>query len=361
MVRGSRWTAVLALAFALVASPVFGQGGTTSATLSGVVQDKDGTVPGATVVLLNTATGEKLPPQVTNAAGAYSFPGLAPGAYKVTITLSGYKTVEIDARLLSGSNNTFTTKLEVGAVTDIMTITGGSDILRTETPTVSQTIGADFMQTLPRANRNALSFLIFVPGVQTVGGAQNSRSSTVVGLPQNTINITIDGITNSNLLMSGDGFFSMVTPRLDAVEEVTLTTASAGADASGQGAVQIRFVTRSGTNKFETSLYYFLQHANLNSNTYFNRLAGLSIPAATNYTYGGRVGGPIILPGFDGRGRAFFFFNHEEVYNPLEASRNRTIIRQSALNGDFTYGAVGSQQTRNVLALATANGFGSVS
>ena len=60
---------------------------------------------------------------------------------------------------------------------------------------------------------------------------------------------------NSNLLQSGDGFFSLVVPRLDAVEEVTLTTASAGADASGQGAMQIRFVTRSGTNQFETSLY----------------------------------------------------------------------------------------------------------
>ena len=93
--------------------------------------------------------------------------------------------------------------------------------------------------------------------MQTVGGAGSARNSTIAGLPQNTINITIDGITNSNLLQSGDGFFSLVVPRLDAVEEVTLTTASAGADASGQGAVQIRFVTRSGTNQFETSLYLF--------------------------------------------------------------------------------------------------------
>jgi hypothetical protein len=137
---------------------------------------------------------------------------------------------------------------------------------------------------------------------------------------------------------------------------VTLTTASAGADASGQGATQIRFVTRSGTNRFETSLYYFLQHANLNSNSYFNRLNGLPVPANTNYTYGGRIGGPIVLPGFDGRGRAFFFFNQEEVYSPAERARSRTFISEAALNGDFTYGAVGSQQTVNVLALAAANG-----
>ena len=129
-------------------------------------------------------------------------------------------------------------------------------------------------------------------------------------------------------------------PRLDAVEEVSLTTASAGADASGQGAIQVRFVTRSGTNKFEISVYEFMQHAKFNSNTFFNRLNALPVPQATNHTYGGRVGGPIILPGFDGRGRAFFFFNQEEVYGPIETARGRTIIRQSALDGNFTYGTV---------------------
>jgi len=77
-------SAVLALVYLLIAVPVFGQGGTTSATLSGVVTDKDGLVPGATVVVTKMATGEKLPPMVTNESGAYSLPGLAPGKYKVT-------------------------------------------------------------------------------------------------------------------------------------------------------------------------------------------------------------------------------------------------------------------------------------
>ena len=353
------WMSVLALAFALMAAPVFGQGGSNTTTLNGVVQDKDGNVPGAMVVLTNVATGEKLPPVVTNQAGTYSFPGLAPGTYKVTITMTGFKTSEVEVRLQSGvGTNTITTKLEVGAREEVVTVRGVSDIVRTDTPTVSQTIGADFIQKLPRADRNALNFLIFLPGVQTVGGAQNARDSTVAGLPQNTINITIDGISNSNLLQSGDGFFSLVVPRLDAVEEVTLTNSSAGADSTGQGAVQIRFVTRSGTNRFETSLYMFLQHANLNSNTYFNRLNGLERVQATNYTYGGRIGGPIILPGFDGRGRAFFFFNQEEVYNPNEDVSARTFLRQSALDGIFKYGANGQFQVdmmANVQAWAAAN------
>src|SRR5688572_7787503 len=343
------WVSVLALACALVAAPVFGQGGSSSATLSGVVVDKDGgNVPGATVVVTKVDTGEKLPPQVTNASGAYSFPGLTPGKYKVTISLQGFKTQEIETTLNAGSSNALNTKLEVGQVTEVVNVTSGTDLVRTDTPTVTQTVSANFIQTLPRADRNALNFLVFLPGVTTVGGAAGARfNTTIAGLPNNQFNITIDGITNSNLLQATDGFFSLVVPRLDAVEEVSLTTASAGADASGQGAIQVRFVTRSGTNKFEISVYEFMQHAAFNSNTFFNRLNGLPVPQATNHTYGGRVGGPIILPGFDGRGRAFFFFNQEEVYGPIETARSRTIIRESALAGDFTYGTVAPFTTRN--------------
>jgi hypothetical protein len=350
-----RWIAVLATACALVATPAFGQGGST-ASLSGVVTDKDGgVVPGATVVIKNTATGESNT-TVTNASGAWSLPGLSVGAYKVTITLAGFKTAETDVRLQAGSQNQLQTKLEVGALSEVVTVSAGTDLIRTQTPTVSSTINADFITTLPRADRNALNFLIFLPGVQTIGGAGSARNSTVSGLPQNTINITIDGISNSNLLQSGDGFFSMVVPRLDAVEEVTMTTATAGANATGQGAVQIAFQTRSGTNRFETSLYSYNQHRMFNSNTFFNRLNGNPVPEATNFTYGGRVGGPIIIPGlFDGRGKAFFFFNYEEVYNPIETPRARTIIRQSALNGNFTYNQT-TPTTVNVLALAAANG-----
>src|SRR5262249_12505235 len=160
-------------------------------------------------------------------------------------------------------------------LSETVEVKGSTELVRTQSPTISQTVTGELIESLPRNDRNALSFTIFLPGVQTSGGSQNSRSSTVVGLPQNTINITMDGISTSNNLMSTDGFFSMVTPRLDAVEEVTLTTAATGADSSGQGSVQIRFVTRSGTNQFQTSLYEYLQHASLNSNTFFNELAGL--------------------------------------------------------------------------------------
>src|SRR6478609_11189657 len=85
------WMIVFAIMLVAAAAPVFAQG--TTAALSGTVQDKDGNVPGATVVLKNMGTGEIYPAQITNESGAYSFPGLAPGTYRVTITMKGYKTV----------------------------------------------------------------------------------------------------------------------------------------------------------------------------------------------------------------------------------------------------------------------------
>src|SRR4029434_10768029 len=160
MARRSKVT-VLVLACLLVAARVCGQGGTTSATLSGVVVDKDGgLVPGATVVLTKMATGEKLPPQITNASGAYSFPGLAPGKYKVTISLQGFKTTDIESTVTSGSANSLQTKLEVGSLTEVVNVTSGTDLVRTDTPTVTQTVSANFIQTLPRSDRNALNFLV---------------------------------------------------------------------------------------------------------------------------------------------------------------------------------------------------------
>jgi len=346
--------ALLATAFVLPPAPAYAQAASSTGSLSGTVADANGgVIPGATVVIKNAATGVELT-TVTNSVGAYVFPALAIGSYTVTISLQGFKTAVVTGvRLLAGTPANLRTTLEIGALTETVEVRGGTELVRMETPTVSSTVTSEFIRSLPRQDRNALNFLTFLPGVETQGGA---RGSTVSGLPQNTINISIDGVSTSNNLQSGDGFFSMVVPRLDAVEEVTLTSATAGADASGQGAVQVRFVTKSGSNSFDSSLYEYFRHSSLNTNTFFNRVAGLPKPRATFHTYGGRVGGPIVIPGLvDGRGRAFFFFNLEETYSPNEVRRTRTVLKPDVLNGAFTY-STSNPRTVNVLDLARANG-----
>src|SRR5262245_3195217 len=150
------WIAVLslALAFALGASPAFAQGGSQTATLSGVVTDKDGgVVPGATVVIKSAATGESQN-GVTNANGAYSFPGLTAGAYTVTISLSGFKTVSIETRVQVGSTNNINTKLEVGTISEVVNVTAGTDLVRPQPPNVTTTIHSDFLNAHPRTDPN---------------------------------------------------------------------------------------------------------------------------------------------------------------------------------------------------------------
>ena len=118
------------------------------------------------------------------------------------------------------------------------------------------------------------------------------------GLPQSAINITIDGMSaQDNHLKTGDGFFARVSPRLDAIEEVTVNSAAQDASSTGQGAVQIRFVTRSGSNQFTGSGYYYLQHYNLNANTWFNNRDNAPKADDVLHQPGGRIGGPVMIPG----------------------------------------------------------------
>src|SRR4029078_7217117 len=256
---------LLVCVLSLVSTAAFAQGAT--AALTGVVIDKDGgVIPGATVVVKNNATGVSTT-VVTNSDGAYSLPALDPGTYTVTISLQSFKTASYnDVRLLQGQTATLKTTLEVGAITDTVVVKSETSLVRTQSPTVSSTITHEFIQNVPRSDRSVLSFMIFLPGVDTPGS--NSRGSTISGLPQHTINILIDGVSTENNLMSGDGFFSLVTPRQDAVEEVTLTTAAAGADHTAQWSATIRFVTRSGTNVYKGTVYEYFRHADLNANTF---------------------------------------------------------------------------------------------
>ena len=116
-------------------------------------------------------------------------------------------------------------------------------------------------------------------------------------------------------------------PRLDAIEEVTVTGATPDAAGGAQGSVQVAFVTRSGTNHFNRSIYHYCRSPELNTNYYFNEINNLPKNDVTVHQFGGRVGGPIV------RNKAFFFFNYEQFHLPNEATRTRTILGQDAQQG----------------------------
>lgn len=335
-----RLTAVILIVTGPTISTAAAQSGSTRTALSGTVLDSGGGVlPGATVDVKNTRTGV-VTSTVTNAAGAFDVPAIDAGIYSISVSLSGFKTLMVsDVELLSGTPRSLKVTLDVGAMTESVDVRGGSQLIQTQSTTVSSTIRVDQISNLPLISRNALNFVVFLPGVDTSGNNHSQRSSTVSGLPQSALSITVDGANiQDKYFRSGDGFFANIHPKLDLIEEVTVSSATAAADSSGQGAVQIKFATRSGTNNFVGSAYEHLRHRDLNTNYYFNIVNGLPKNVLTLNQWGAREGGPIVIPGvYDGRGKAFFFFNFEQLRFPLTNTRTRVMLTPDAQQGIFRY------------------------
>ena len=363
MQRCARLLLALVLGTALAAissTPAAAQGGGSSSTLSGTVTDASGAViPGAAVSVKNNATSTEFT-AISNESGNFTVPAIQAGTYTVTVTLMGFKTaVNPDVRVSAGTPSTIKVVMEVGGLEETVTVQGGSEIIQTQSPSVTSVIDTNQILKIPTGSRSALEFVALLPGVNSPGGPGETRDSTVNGLPQSAINITIDGMSaQDNHLKTGDGFFARVSPRLDAIEEVTVSTAAQDAASSGQGAVQIRFVTRSGSNSFTGSSYFYLRHHNLNANSWFNNRDGIAKDEERLYQPGTRAGGPIVIPGlFNGRDRAFFFVNYEESRSPGQNTENRTILHPRAQEGWFRYTAQGQTREVNVLNLAAQNNF----
>lgn len=359
----------------------------TTAPISGSVTDPNGAViSGAAVVVKNDATGAEFN-VTTTSSGTYTVPALNPGTYTVTIEARGFKkailqNIKVDAGVPATANIT----LEVGAPTESVVVQGGAEILQTQTANITTTLSTNQIAQLPLQSRNVMYYLSLLPGVSTAATA-SLRNPIVNGLPSSAYNVTIDGLnTQDNLLKSTDGFFSYISPSVDAIQEVTLSTATPGAESAGQGAIQVKFVTRQGTNEYQGSTYYYYRATALNSNYWFNNrdARGYDVQTAqfcqhfasptTGETYdpdkckaqrakalfhqvGGRIGGPISIPKlFNGRDKAFFFVNFEEFRQPNAVNRTRTVLNPTTQTGVFQYVVSGQTRTVDLLALAKANG-----
>ena len=340
----------------LVSSPALAQGAATSSIVGVVVDSADAVVPGATVVVKNDATGAQSE-AVTGGNGSFTVPALNIGTYTVTVSMSGFKTATLKGVIVTaGGPANVRAKLEIGGIEENIVVEGASSVVQTQTAAVSTTLNTKAITSLPVSSRSTLNFVQFLPGVQTPQGG-DVRSSQINGLPQSSINITLDGVNiQDNTLKSTDGMFAIVSPRLDAVEEVTVTSGAQGAESNAQGAVQIKFTTRSGSNRFTGSGYHFYQSDKLNTNSYSNKVRNLPKAKETLNQPGFRQGGPVIIPGlYNGRDKMFFFVNYEDSRAPDTITTNSTLLLSEAQNGIFKYPG-GPAGGINLYQLAAANG-----
>ncbi len=350
--------------FVLLAAATLEAQISSTSSLSGTVTDPTGAmVPAAAVTVRNNDTGA-LFKSATAANGVFLVPSLAPGTYSVTVNAPGFKQAQVPSvKLDVGVPSNIQVTLEVGAQAETVTVEGSGVILQTQTATVSTTLVGRQILELPLVSRDALDLVLFLPGVNTPG---RPRTSTINGLPKSALNITLDGVNvQDNLGKSGDGYFTYIRPRLDAIQEVTISTATATADNAGEGAVQVKFVTRSGTNEYHGSLYEYHRNPVLNANYWFNNRDLPANPATGKAPrqnvilnqFGGRAGGPISIPWlYSGKNRAFFFVNYEEYRLPEQATRQRTILSPLAQQGIVQYNTAAGVRPVNLLALAAANG-----
>jgi hypothetical protein len=322
---------MVAAMLVLASSLAYAQAGAASAALSGTVVDTSGgVIPGADVVSKNNGTQAEAR-TVTDATGKFQINALAPGTYTVTITLMGFKTVILpDVTITAGvSAAVKNVVMEVGKLEENVVVMGSTEIVQTQSSTVATTLTTKQITNVPLPTRNTLDFVASLPGVTTTGSI---RGSTVMGLQASATNITIDGINvQDNFLKSSDGFFARINPRLDAVEDVSVSTANPGAESAGQGAVQIRFATRTGTNKFQGSGYWYYRRTNWNTNYFFNIQTNQPREKLKVDTRGFRVGGPIL------KDKLFYFFNYEQFDLPATTPRSRTILTPDAQSGIFTW------------------------
>jgi len=341
-------------------TPAYAQGVANSALAGTVVDSSGGVMPGASVVAKNKATGAQFE-SVTNEKGEFNIPAMPPGTYEVNVALTGFKTAVLnDVTLVASVPASVKAVLEVGTMEETVTVSAGSEMVQTQTTQVGATLNVAQISNLPLSTRNLMDALTMLPGVMTPG---TPRASTINGLPQSAINITMDGMNvQDNYLKGqdgGDGFFSLITPRVDAIEQVTVSTATPDASNAGSGSAQIAFVTRSGSNRYAGSVYEYYRDPMFNSNYWFNNRDLAPDPRTGKapkdqvklQQYGGRLGGPIV------RDKAFFFGNMERYDQPTQVSRQRTFLNANAAAGNFQYTTgSGATQSVNLLTLAAANG-----
>lgn len=358
---------IVGLALLLAQSAIYAQ---STGAIAGTVTDPNGSVvPGAAIKVKGEA-GQEFN-AVTNDGGGYRIPSVATGNYTVTVTATGFKTstftnVKVDV----GTPITVDVRLEIGSVGEIVEISSGGEVLQTQTAAVGTTITGRQILDTPIASRDALDLVGLLPGTASVGAP---RRSSINGLPKGALSITIDGVdVQDNLLRSSDGFFTYVRPRVDAIEEVTVSTSNPGAESGGDGAVQIKFVTRRGTNAYR--LGGFWQHRNdaFNGNYWYlnrNPVAlddnGKSVRQKLRLNqYGGNASGPIPFLNFgegvgafdSGKNKRFFFVNYEEFRQPESLSRTRRVLTPEAQSGIYSYISGGVTRTANVFQIAAANG-----
>lgn len=291
-----------------------------------VVDASQSAIPGVSLTLKNTETGETRH-AASSEQGYFNFVDLPRGEYTIQVKSGGFRELQIGPLTLSvGQQMTVHPKLEVGAVAETIEVQGTPPPVVTSSSSVAQVVDSKRIEQLPLNGRNVLQLVTLIPGVVNAGtagqmGATQSTFSTSGGRNID-MNFTLDGGYNMN------SFYSIANeyPNPDSLQEFSTTTRNYSA-AFGRGTSSVSAVTRSGTNEFHGSAFEFLRNTQLDARSFFSAKRA----DFKRNQYGGTVGGPIV------KNKLFFFFGYQGTKSrgtPGEV--NYRTLNNSERIGDFS-------------------------
>ena len=249
----------LGAAILLCPPPLRAQG--VFGTISGAVHDSQGAaIPGATVLITNVDTGVARE-VVTNDVGIYYATSLTPGAYRVEAQMPGFKKAVIaNVKLEVSANLKINLALEVGEVTEIVNVTSEAPLLTTQQSNLGQTVSQQQIEQLP-TGRNLFSLLPLSAGVsQQIGcdGCENNGNMRINGDRPRSQDYILDGTTINAPVFGGQAF----NPALDSISEFRVETNSMSAEYGKAGGGIVIAVTKTGTNEFHGSGYWYFRNRN---------------------------------------------------------------------------------------------------
>jgi len=330
-------SALLAL---LVAGGVQGQ---TLGTITGEVRDSSGgVIPAAAITATNTATNVVRTGE-TNAEGVYSIPALNPGIYTVRAEVDGFRAASrANIQLQVQQTARIDFALEVGAVSEVVEVTGAPPLLDTENATVGTVIEERRITDLPLNGRSFFSLVALSPNVTVdfqepqqasgrQGGTRAQLTMSLAGGRSTWSNYTLDGIANTDVNFN----LYIMQPSVEALQEFKVQTGVYPAE-FGRAAGQVNASTKGGTNAFHGSAFEFLRNDRLDAKPYFFKdpdkpeQTAPGKPPYRQNQYGFTVSGPIL------RDKLFFLFNFEGFKSRTASTNFFTSMTPAMRAGDFS-------------------------
>src|SRR5215213_9620854 len=330
---------LIALAFAAHA-----QG--TASRVTGIVTDAAGAVvPGATVTLTNEATKLSFKTETTS-SGRYAFDSVQVGVYTVEVEKQGFRKFVATANQVNVNQPaTVDVSLEVGNVADVVTVEAAAELVQTSSSgNLGNTVEQRSLEALPivgERGRNPLQFVSLQPGVIGNGragtGGNTGGNVHVHGARDRAFNFTLDGI-DINESSAGGSNFTPIKPNPDSIEQFQVVTSNFTAELGRSSGAQVSLVTRSGGDQFHGTLFELYRTPRLNANEYENTIAGRGRGQFVQHIFGGSLGGPVLLPGYNGRRHKTYFFTNLQLLRATQSILvTRNVYTAQARQGLFRY------------------------